>query len=167
MMKSLKYLMIASCLSIAASAVYAKDIAAIKMGEPIPKASAEEAEVNAAFSNWRKALSSGKAENVVKLYDKDAILLATLAAKPLTTQEQRTEYFTKLTAKTKLSATVDEEHVKLLDEDNAVVSGLYTFRFEEAGKNIEIPARYSFVYEKENGQWMIVEHHSSKVPQPQ
>ncbi|NBX02566.1 MAG: SgcJ/EcaC family oxidoreductase [Alphaproteobacteria bacterium] len=127
----------------------------------------EKEEVNAAFTNWRKALSSSKAENVVKLYDKDAILLATLAAKPLTTQEQRTEYFSKLTAKPKLTATVDEEHIKLLDEDNAVVSGLYTFRFEEAGKTVEIPARYSFVYEKENGQWMIVEHHSSKVPQLQ
>jgi len=165
-MMKLKYLVIASCLSVTAPAAYGKVIATIKMGEPIHKASKEEAEVNAAFSNWRKALSSGKAENVVNLYAKDAILLATLAAKPLTTQEQRTEYFTKLTAKTKLTATVNEEHVKLLDEHNAVISGLYTFRFEEAGKTIEIPARYSFVFEKENGQWMIVEHHSSKVPQP-
>lgn len=166
-MRSLKYLMIASCLSIAAPSAYAKDIAAIKMGEPIHKSTQEQAEVDAAFASWRAALSSGKAENVVKLYDKDAILLATLAAKPLTTQKDRTEYFTKLTAKAKLAATVTEEHVRLLDEDDAVVTGLYTFSFEEDGKKVEIPARFSFVYEKENGQWMIVEHHSSNVPQPQ
>ena len=132
-----------------------------------PAWAGEKEEVDAAFAGWRTALASGKAENVVKLYDKDAVLLATLAAKPLTTQEERTAYFAKLTAKPKLSATVDEAHVKLLDDDNAVVSGLYTFRFEEAGKTVEIPARYSFVYAKENGQWMIVEHHSSKVPQAQ
>ncbi len=166
-MRPLKYLLIASCITVAAPSAYAKDIAAIKMGEPIPKASKEEAEVNAAFSSWRKALGSGKAENVVNLYDKDAILLATLATKPLITQEQRTEYFTKLTAKPKLSATVTEEHVRMLDEDDAVVSGLYTFSFEEDGKKVEIPARFSFVYEKENGKWMIVEHHSSKVPEAQ
>lgn len=131
-----------------------------------PAWAGEKEEVDAAFASWRTALSSGKAENVVKLYDKDAILLATLAAKPLTTQEQRTKYFTGLTSKPKLTATVNEKHIRLLDEDNAVVSGIYTFSFEEAGKTVEIPARYSFVYEKNNGNWMIVEHHSSKVPQP-
>lgn len=166
-MKSFKYLIVASCLTIGAQQVHATEVAAIKMDKPLKETVTEEKEVNAAFANWRKALSSGKADNIVKLYDKDAILLATLAAKPLTTQEARTEYFTKLTAKQKLTATVDEEHTKLLDENSAVLSGLYTFRFEEGGKTVEIPARYSFVFEKEDGQWMIVEHHSSKLPQPQ
>jgi uncharacterized protein (TIGR02246 family) len=125
----------------------------------------EKEEVNNAFANWRSALSDGNVDDIVKLYDKDAVLLATLAPKPLTTQDERKDYFARLTAKPKLSATVDAEYIKLLDEDNAVISGLYTFRFEEDGKNIEIPARYSFVYKKENGSWMIAEHHSSKVPQ--
>jgi len=129
-----------------------------------PAFAGEKEEVDAAFANWRQALSSGKAENVVNLYDKDAILLATLAAKPLTTQKQRTEYFSSLTAKPKLAATVNEKYIRLLDEDDAVVSGIYTFSFEQDGKKVEIPARFSFVYEKENGKWMIVEHHSSKVP---
>ena len=101
----------------------------------------EQKEVDAAFASWRAALSSGKAENVVKLYDADAILLATLAAKPITTQKERTKYFTTLTAKPKMAAKVTEKHIKLLDEDDAVVSGLYTFSFEENGKMIEIPAR--------------------------
>jgi hypothetical protein len=101
---------------------------------------------------------------VVKLYDKEAVLLPTLAPQPLLTQEQRMEYFGKLTAKPKLTATVDDEHLKILDNDNAVISGLYTFRFEQDGKTVAIPARYSFVYEKKKEGWMIVEHHSSKVP---
>ena len=69
-----------------------------------------------------------------------------------------------LTAKSKLSATVNYEHVKLPDEDNAVVSGLYIFGFGQAGKTVETFVRCSFVYEKENGPWMIVEPHSSKAP---
>lgn len=128
---------------------------------------AEKEEVQAAFSNWRNALSSGKAENVVKLYDKDAILIATLAEKPLLTQEQRTEYFTKLTARAKLAVKLTEEHIRMLDENDAVVSGLYTFSFEENGQLMEIPARYSFVYEKEGDNWMIMDHHSSKIPELQ
>jgi len=124
----------------------------------------EKQEVESAFKSWQQSLSSGKAENVVNLYEKDAILLATLAEKPITDQKTRTEYFEKLTAKPKMAVKVTEEHLKVLDEDNAIISGLYTFSFEQDGKTVEIPARYSFVYEKENGKWMILEHHSSKVP---
>jgi uncharacterized protein (TIGR02246 family) len=125
----------------------------------------EKEEVTEAFATWRTALSGGKAEPVVQLYEKDAILLATLNDKPLKTQEARTDYFKTLTAKPKLKATVTEENVRILDEDTAVISGLYTFSFEQDGKKVKVPARFSFVYEKENDKWMIVEHHSSKVPE--
>jgi uncharacterized protein (TIGR02246 family) len=125
----------------------------------------EREEVDAAFAEWRSALSGGKAENVVKLYDEDAVLLATLANEPITNQKSRTAYFTTLTAKPKLSAAVNKEFVKLLDDNSAIISGVYTFSFEENGKTVQIPARYSFVYEKENGKWMIVQHHSSQMPQ--
>lgn len=127
----------------------------------------EREEVRAAFAEWRTALSSGEARNIVQLYDEDAILFATLAPKPLTTQRARTEYFTTLTAKPKLSATVDQENIQILDDEYALVSGLYTFRYEQDGKMVAVPARYSFVYEKEDGRWIILEHHSSKVPQAQ
>ncbi|MFO0109452.1 MAG: SgcJ/EcaC family oxidoreductase [Alphaproteobacteria bacterium] len=122
-------------------------------------------EVDAAFSEWRAALSSGEAKNVVQLYDEDATLFATLEPKPLTTQRERTRYFTTLTAKPKLSATVNQKKIQILDDEYALVSGIYTFRFEQDGKTVAVPARYTFVYEKEDGRWMILEHHSSKVPQ--
>lgn len=122
------------------------------------------ADVGAAFSQWRTALSSGNAETIVNLYESDAILLATLAEKPITNQKDRLTYFTTLTANPKLKATVTEEHTRMLDKDTALVSGLYTFSFEQDGKTKEIPARYTFVYEVRDGQWMIVEHHSSMVP---
>lgn len=150
------------------SPVYAesheKQFAAIKWGDPLHTFSKEEHEVDKAFANWRIALSSGKVENIVNLYDKDAILLATLAAEPITTQQKRIEYFTGLMAKPKLKATVNEEYIRLLDLNSALVSGIYTFSFTEDGKTVEIPARYTFVFEEEDGHWMIVEHHSSKIP---
>lgn len=124
----------------------------------------EKEEVEEAFSKWRSALTTGNAKNVVELYDTDAVLLATLSANPITTQEGRIKYFTKLVAKPKLSASVQEEHIRLLDKNNVALSGLYTFKFEEDEKTVEIPARYSFVYEKINNNWKIVEHHSSRIP---
>jgi uncharacterized protein (TIGR02246 family) len=165
-MKALTFVLTAALL---ASPAYAetqeKKLAAIKWGDPLRTYSKEEHEVDKVFAEWREALSSGKAEKVVKLYDDDAILLATLAAKPITTQQERMDYFATLTAKPKMAATVDEEYVKLLDPNSALVSGVYTFSFEENGKTVKIPARYTFVFEKQNGRWLIEEHHSSKVPE--
>lgn len=126
---------------------------------------AQKQEVLQAFAQWRKALSGGQPQAIVDLYDKDALLLATLAAKPIVNQKERVAYFTRLAANPKLAATVNEEHVRLLDEDDAVVSGLYTFSFEQEGKTLQISARFSFIYKKMNGKWMIVEHHSSRVPE--
>lgn len=165
MMKSLRILSLAAVLAISAPAAYARDTAATTIA-PAEKlsAAAERAEVKAAFAAWRAVLSGGKAAPVVALYAKDAVLLATLANKPILDQAGRTAYFTTLTAKPQLKATVNEEFVRLLDEDDAVISGVYTFSFEDAGKPVSIPARYTFVFKKLNGSWMIVEHHSSKMP---
>lgn len=127
-------------------------------------AAADTAEVQNAFADWRSALSSEDPQKIVDLYEKDAILLATLAEKPIKNQQDRLEYFKTLTANPNLAAKVNEEYVRVLDDNTALVSGVYTFSFDKEGKTTEIPARYSFVYEKIADKWMIVEHHSSMVP---
>jgi uncharacterized protein (TIGR02246 family) len=158
----LKALTLATLIAFSAPAAFAKEAAPAPVAKLSP--AAERKEVKAAFAAWREALSGGKAEPVVALYTKDAVLLATLANDPITDQADRTAYFTNLTAKPKLKARVNEEFVRLLDEDDAVLSGTYTFSFEDAGKTVSIPARYTLVYKKLDGKWMIVEHHSSKMP---
>ena len=127
-------------------------------------AQADKGEVQNAFNNWRSAISSEDPQKIVDLYEKDAVLLATLAEKPIKSQEDRLSYFKTLTANPNLKATVNEEYVRVLDDNTALVSGIYTFSFDKDGKTTEIPARYSFVFEKINDKWMIVEHHSSQMP---
>ncbi len=48
----------------------------------------------------------------------------------------------------------------------AINTGYYTFSYTKDGENKSIAARYSFVYLKRNGQWLIVDHHSSAMPVP-
>ena len=48
----------------------------------------------------------------------------------------------------------------------AVNTGYYTFSFVRDGEARTLPARYSFTYVNQGKNWMIVDHHSSAMPQP-
>jgi hypothetical protein len=120
----------------------------------------ERDDVDALFAAWQVAVSSGHPEQVVDLYDKDAILVPTLAPNPVSTQEGRFEYFSHLMQKPNLKVEINSEIYQKLDRKNAVISGLYDFKFDGG----HVPARYTFVFEKKHGNWVIVEHHSSMIP---
>lgn len=50
----------------------------------------------------------------------------------------------------------------------AMDSGVFTFTLTEAtGKTRQVQARYTFVYEQVGGQWKILNHHSSAMPEAQ
>jgi hypothetical protein len=64
-----------------------------------------------------------------------------------------------------LNVRFDEQNIRILDTNTASNSGLYTFSFVQDGKIVEVPARYTFLYEKQDDQWLILEHHSSLRPE--
>ena len=44
-------------------------------------------------------------------------------------------------------------------------TGLYTFSCKNPdGSSTSVPARFTFVFEKHGGSWLIANHHSSKDP---
>lgn len=124
-------------------------------------------EADQAFATWREALSSNKPDNVVNLYAPDAVLLATLANKPITNHHDRMAYFTQLMKRPNLSVKVDEEFGRVLSDNAVALSGLYTFSFQDQPSvTVKVPARYTFVFVKnQDNTWQIVEHHSSKLPE--
>lgn len=121
-------------------------------------------EVKAAFATWADALKSGDADAVSKLYARDAILLSTIADDPMTTPEERLAYFKAIMQLPKLSVHINEQYLRIMHNNSAVVSGLYTFEYEYDGKMFYVPARFTFVYEINNDQWLIVDQHSSQMP---
>ncbi|MGL5075058.1 MAG: SgcJ/EcaC family oxidoreductase [Waterburya sp.] len=115
-------------------------------------------------TDWGTALASGDANQITALYAQEAVLLATFNDE-LNTPDEIKNYFIGLTQKPDLKVVFNTENVQVLDDDTVTNSGLYTFSYTENGKTVEVPARYTFLYEKKDDRWMIVKHHSSVRPE--
>ena len=123
-----------------------------------------EADVHAALQRWVETLGSGKGEApIAALYASDATLLSTFDPKPLETPAEITAYFHKLTQNPNLKATVQTEKIQTF-ADGGADSGLYTFSYTKDGKEVRVPARFTFVFHRTPVGWLIVSHHSSVVP---
>ena len=120
--------------------------------------------VKKSLDTWLIAVSSNDPNKVAALYESDAILLPTLSSKVENLPEERLAYFKKFTALPEIKGKVTELHTRIYD-NIGINTGLYTFTFKKYGKTISVPARFSFVYRKTDNGWMIVDHHSSKLPE--
>lgn len=121
--------------------------------------------VEAMLTKWVAAVESGDAQKVVALYDNDAIFFSTFAIKPMKTQAERLAYYRKAVAEPDVKIDIVESHPHIFG-DVAVNSGLYTFHYTQDGEPMEIPARFTFTYMLKGGEWVIIDHHSSRVPLP-
>lgn len=123
-----------------------------------------EAQIAALFEQWNAAVESGDPEKVADLYAPDAVLLPTLSPEVRTTRDGIVDYFVHFLAKNPSGERL-QSVVKVLDERSAIDTGVYRFTFTNAdGTTDYADARYTFVYEKVNGQWLIINHHSSLLP---
>ena len=124
---------------------------------------AAEPTVASALTTWESAVESGSIDKIMALYDKEAIMFSVFAVKPLETPKALREYYKKVVANPDINVTVTETHPRQFG-NVAINSGLYTLSYTQDGETVTIPSRFSFTYLLKDGKWMIVDHHSSKVP---
>tara|TARA_B100000424_G_C22931914_1_gene495741 strand:+ start:886 stop:1254 length:369 start_codon:yes stop_codon:yes gene_type:complete len=112
------------------------------------------------FDDWNKALQTGNSDEVVKLYDKNAILLPTLSPQVRHSHEEIKDYFVHFLAKKPIGK-INESNIRIFG-NLAINSGIYTFNFKDGSS---AQARFTYVYKKvDENNWIIVEHHSSLLP---
>ena len=122
-------------------------------------------DIAALFDRWNAALATLDPDKVVALYAPEAVLLPTVSNKPRTTHEEIRDYFVHFLEK-KPQGAIDFRIIKI-GCNSALDTGLYTFTLHDPkGKAHKVAARYSYVYEYLNGQWLIEHHHSSALPEP-
>ncbi|MFF5518957.1 SgcJ/EcaC family oxidoreductase [Streptomyces coeruleorubidus] len=128
---------------------------------------ATEAQVLGLFDQWNAALKTGDAQKVADLYAKDAVLLPTVSDNVRTDRAEIVDYFEHF-LRNKPAGTKVESVVNVLDRDTVIDTGVYEFALtdHETGVKKTVKARYTYAYEKQaDGKWLIVNHHSSKMPE--
>jgi uncharacterized protein (TIGR02246 family) len=121
---------------------------------------APEDEVRAAGQKWVESIGMGDPDLMVSLYAEDAILHGTSSPVLREGHALIREYFAGLNAKVVMNF-VEPQHIRVYD-DIAINTGNYETKIGDAAP---VKLRYSFVYHKVGDQWLIVDHHSSRLPE--
>jgi len=132
-----------------------------------PAASAGPKEdVAAATNKWAGMLAENKPESILPLYAEDAVLWGTLSPTVRSDRAGLRDYFVSaFAALPGLKVSFGDQLIRVYG-GAAVNTGYYTFSYVKDGEAKTLPARYSFTYVKEGDNWIIVDHHSSAMPQP-
>ncbi|MBA2945133.1 SgcJ/EcaC family oxidoreductase [Streptomyces himalayensis] len=123
-------------------------------------------EIAGLFDDWNAALQTGDAEKVAGLYASDAVLLPTVSNEVRVDRAGIVDYFEHF-LQNKPVGTKVKTHVDVLDANSAIDTGVYAFALtdHETGEKRTVEARYTYAYEKVDGEWKIVNHHSSAMPE--
>jgi len=123
-------------------------------------AAASQPEIASLFERWNDSLKTLDPDKVVANYADDGVLLPTVSNEPRTTHAAIRDYFVKF-LKNGPQGSIDSRVIKI-GCNVAQDVGTYTFHFKD-GKVVH--ARYTYVYQWENGRWLIAHHHSSVMPE--
>lgn len=113
------------------------------------------------FHLWNDALDTLDPDAVAKRYAKNGVLLPTASDVPRADYDSIKDYFVNF-LKLKPQGEILESYVTS-GENWCKDVGIYEFTMGTTGDRVK--ARYSFVYIREDGQWKISHHHSSKMPE--
>jgi len=128
----------------------------------------DKADVKAAIENWGKTVADGCTSDpnkIANLYAKDGVLWGTISQSIRSDAAGIQDYFKGACVKLPKLTVEFKDHLVRVYGNAAIDSGTYVFSFEKDGAKTDLPARYTFVLVKNGGQWQIVDHHSSAMPQ--
>jgi hypothetical protein len=136
---------------------------ALWLGLAAPTRADAVADIDAATGQWISAFNRKSTVDIVALYAPDAVFFGTSSPLLRDKPELVWDYFKALPALGDSTIALGEHRVQVLGR-TAVSTGFYTRSALQDGKVVTNPARFSFVYAKRKGRWVIVNHHSSALP---
>ena len=120
-------------------------------------------QVAAATAAWRAAYDSRDPARITAMYDSDAVLWGTTAKTVAANPAAIAEYFKDAGKRPNARVAFGEQHIRVYG-DVGVNTGYYTFSDVRDGQAVSVPARFTMVFRNRDGKWLVVGHHSSRVP---
>jgi uncharacterized protein (TIGR02246 family) len=140
-------------------------VAAPAQSTTLPTTLPTNQEVTGLFDRWNQSLATGNPELVADHYAPDAVLLPTVSNEVRSDRAEIVDYFDHF-LENNPRGQILESHVKVLGPSDAIDAGTYRFTLTTDGQQRTVDARYTFIYEKVGDEWLIVNHHSSAMPEP-
>ena len=122
------------------------------------------AEIAAATQAWRAAYDSRDPQRIASQYAPDAVFWGTGSKTVRATPEAIFEYFKDAGKRPEARVEIVEQHIQVYG-DVGINTGLYTFSNIRDGKRVPNPSRFNMVFHKRSDRWVLVQHHSSRIPQ--
>ncbi len=123
-------------------------------------------QIDAAQQQWAQAIESRDIERVLALYDAErGVLWGTVANHLRQGHAALRTYFERFLA---------HEGIKVAFESSltrefgpiAISSGAYRFQWHDPGQQpVDLLARFTYTYRRDADRWLIVDHHSSAMPE--
>lgn len=117
------------------------------------------------LEQWMQSVNNGNVEDLLSLYDKDAVLIPTFSNRLLNTPDKLKNYFEKLGSREELSIALHEKTLLIQELKNEIysLSGIYNWRFAVDGELLNFEARFSYLIDLSKPN-PILHHHSSQIP---
>ncbi len=142
---------------------FAGVFAIILLVVPISASAGPAEDANAIIDQWAAAFSANDAEAVVKLYAPDAILLGTVSPIIAEGTAPIRDYF-KVLPGSGNKVTIGEPRTVVPSDAAVFATGFY--EFANPRRQTQTPARFTMIFVKRGGEWLIAHHHSSVRPKP-
>ncbi|MBU1329643.1 MAG: SgcJ/EcaC family oxidoreductase [Gammaproteobacteria bacterium] len=159
--------LLSSCallLALSAPMVQAAEAPYVYSGTAAMPSQEQDQQVASLFERWNAALQSGDSAKVTALYAENAVLQPTVSNRVRVNHAEIQDYFDHF-LQAKPVGTINMREIRQVGPDAAIDSGVYTFALTQDGKVRNVQARYTFVYQKVAGEWKILKHHSSAMPE--
>jgi uncharacterized protein (TIGR02246 family) len=122
------------------------------------------ADVEAGIQAWADAYNSHEPDVVAARYHPDAVFWGTVSPTLRATPADIRDYFSGLGNRPDAHVEIGEHRVQLFG-DLALAAGFYTFTDVANGEEVTNPSRFSFALRRSGDEWLLAQHHSSRVPQ--
>lgn len=117
------------------------------------------------IKEWMLLVNKGDIEQLLALYDEDAVLIPTFSNRVLSKPKSIREYFERLFSREEVSIALHENTliVQPIKNELYVLCGIYCWRFAIDGELFSFEARFSYMVNLMQSR-PILHHHSSQIP---